>query len=329
MATLLADGRVLVTGGSDYYFWGGGPDTAELYDPVTDTWSLAGTMHSPRDLHTSTLLPDGRVLVAGGINEVPLRSAELYDPATGSWTSTGDLITPRVIHTATLLPQRQSAGHGGGRPDYPWNHGDGQDKAELYDPATGQWSPTDSMAAPRAGHTATRLPNGKVLAAGGFNDGETVNSAELYDSFTGHWSSTGSLIAGREGHTATLLTNAMVLVAGGNSKSGYRTAAELYDTGLEVSLLTLNSTRYCIGDSWNLRVSSWPNSLIQLSGTSNGNPWEVPDWGKTDTNGTFSETGTFVAGAEGNHSVRVDVGGRVSNAVSFDVSRCQLQLAVN
>src|SRR5947207_535003 len=89
VATLLADGRVLVTGGSS-----SGREflnTAELYDPATDVWSRAGTMNSPRELHTATLLPGGKVLVFGGLgglgggfNGFPLRSAELYDPATGS-----------------------------------------------------------------------------------------------------------------------------------------------------------------------------------------------------------------------------------------------------
>ena len=62
-ASLLSDGRVLVTGGSESGYFGGGPKTAELYDPITDSWSPAGTMNSPRDLPTATLLPDGKVLV--------------------------------------------------------------------------------------------------------------------------------------------------------------------------------------------------------------------------------------------------------------------------
>src|SRR6185295_12933619 len=124
-ATLLADGRVLVTGGSTDGLFGGGPNTAELYDPARDVWSPAGTMNSPRDLSTATLLPDGRVLVTGGINGVPLRSAELYDPVTGTWTATGDLITARVVHTATLLHNGKVLVAGGGRDDYPYNHGDG------------------------------------------------------------------------------------------------------------------------------------------------------------------------------------------------------------
>jgi hypothetical protein len=79
-----------------------------------------------------------------------------------------------------------------------------------------------------------------------------------------------------------------------------------------------------------LRVSSpAPNAWIRLAGTSNGNLWGIRDWGKTDANGNFSETGTFAAGTEGTHSLRVDIGGIYSNPVSFEVSPCQIQLALD
>src|SRR5437660_3646931 len=89
---------------------------------------------------------------------------------------------------------------------------------------------TGSLSTKRDYHTATLLPNGKVLVAGGRNNGVLLASAELYDPASGTWSATGSLSAGRYHHTATLLPNGKVLVAGGFAYGGYSASAELYDT---------------------------------------------------------------------------------------------------
>jgi N-acetylneuraminic acid mutarotase len=104
----LADGRVMAVGGDGP----GDPvlDSAEIYDPHAGTWSETGSLANARDLMTSTLLADGRVLVAAGFvgseaagyTSVP--PTELWDPATGTWAFAGDLPTPRVLTTATLLP---------------------------------------------------------------------------------------------------------------------------------------------------------------------------------------------------------------------------------
>ena len=102
----------------------------------------------------------------------------------------------------------------------------------LVQPCAGQsgtWTETGSLATARYSHTATLLPNGKVLVAGGLNSSGSLASAELYDPASGTWTATGSLATARSSHTATLLPNGKVLVAGGLDGSGSLASAELYD----------------------------------------------------------------------------------------------------
>ncbi|MEY2510588.1 MAG: hypothetical protein QOE26_1351 [Verrucomicrobiota bacterium] len=236
-ATLLPTGKVLAAGG-DHFAPPGGPDQkpSELYDPATGTWTATGPLNQERFQHTATLLLNGDVLVAGGfvrgtIYPNALGSAELYNPSSGAWTPTGSL-SATGEHTATLLPNGKVLVAGGHA-----FSGQGLDlhtnAAALYDPASGTWSATGSMADRRARHTATLLPNGKVLVAGGYdwNSSSTRASAELYDPATGTWTPTGNLTQPRSDHTATLLHGGKVLVTGGNSVSTSTPAqsAELYD----------------------------------------------------------------------------------------------------
>jgi N-acetylneuraminic acid mutarotase len=123
-----------------------------------------GALNTGRAYHTATLLPNGKVLVAGGENPsspgIYLSSAELYDPTAGTWTTTGSLATSRAHHTATLLPNGKVLVAGGYNFSYPAS-------AELYDPATGKWTTSGALKTARDLHTATLLPNGQVLVAGG------------------------------------------------------------------------------------------------------------------------------------------------------------------
>jgi N-acetylneuraminic acid mutarotase len=188
-------------------------------------FEYTGNLGTARFSHTATLLPNGKVLVAGGrgTNSDVLASAELYDPASGSWTITGSLATGRSGHSATLLSDGKVLVTGG------YNGSSILPSAELYDATSGTWTTTGSLGAARSDHTATLLPNGKVLVAGGYLNGD-IASAELYDPTSGTWMTIGSLATARDAHTATLLPNGEVLVAGGyNDNNGYLASAELYD----------------------------------------------------------------------------------------------------
>jgi len=228
-ATLLPNGKVLVTGGGDQGggqlpFYGNGSITAELYDPGTGIFASTGIMATARLGHTATLLSNGKILISGGVPtslSQPTVAAEIYDPGTGTFTPTGNMATARAGHTATLL-QGGKVLITGGYTDFTNGEFHASSTAEIYDPATGLFSATGPAGVARYAHTATLLPNGMVLVAGG-----TDSSAELYDSFTGSFSSTGGMEIGRWGHTATLLQNGTVLVAGGGYFPVLATA-ELY-----------------------------------------------------------------------------------------------------
>ena len=213
---------------------------------ANSAWNNTGNLNAARRNHTATLLPNGKVLVAGGDNgfdDHVLKSAELYDPATGKWSVTGSLNIPRLIHTATLLPNGTVLVAGG------WNDLDGAlNSAEIYDPSTGTWSITANLSTVLFWHTATLLQNDKVLVVGGADENLPLKSAELYDPAAGTWTVTGSLTAARYGHTATPLENGKVLIAGGSDDGDLASAlasAELYDpeTGTWSITANLKSTR--------------------------------------------------------------------------------------
>jgi len=190
--------------------------------PVPASWTAIEAATG----QTATALLDGRVLLAGGGND--LASAELYDPSTGSWTATGKMSEARSTYTATLLPNGKvlvAGGNSGAVGDGPTP---GLASAELYDPGTGTWSPTGSMGEPRCSPTATLLGTGKVLVAGGNNcvGYDALATAELYDPGSGTWSPAADMVEVRSGHTATLLLTGIVLVAGSGRDPA---SAELYD----------------------------------------------------------------------------------------------------
>ena len=189
-----------------------------------------GAMSTAREMHSATLLLDGRVLVAGGVNKTNwVSSVEIYDPATGAWARTNSLSLARHASQATLLPNSKVLVTGG----YNYYFGGPVATADLYDPASGTWT-ASAMSTPRSGFTATLLRNGQVLVTGGAydNNDHHTNSAELYNPTNGTWKVTASMSVARTGHTASLLANGQVLVAGGYDYSAGQqilSSAELYN----------------------------------------------------------------------------------------------------
>lgn len=246
-ATLLPNGNVLIAGGSGE----SEPDTcgsgavvsAEVYNPTSQLFSLTGNMTTPRMCATATLLPSGEVLIVGGSDgggydgAESLGTAELYDPAAGVFTATGSLNTARRNHTATLLPNGEVLIVGGvndsGTTPQTWSV-QTLSTAELYNPTTGTFAvTTENLITARYNHTATLLPNGMVLIAGGdtVNSVATTAAAELFDPAQGTFTSTGNLVTARASQTATFLANGQVLLAGGteNPVVVMMNSAELYD----------------------------------------------------------------------------------------------------
>jgi len=220
IAARLADGRVLVAGGSEF-----NAASAELYDPATGAWTVTGSMATPRNQGFGILLADGRILAAGGGNDGGKASAELFDPATGIWASTGSLPAVRAGPLGiTRLPDGRVLVDGG--------FADDKTSAEIYDPTTGTWTATGRMTTGRGDEqSAILMRDGRVLVCGGH-----PSSCDTYDATAGRFTPTGPLKAA---YTDLLVLNqladgSVLLVAGGGSgasATGFATA-ELFDPAM-------------------------------------------------------------------------------------------------
>ncbi len=226
-ATLLNDGRVLRVG------WiGTSPamPSAELYDPAADTSSpVANSENWPTQFAAppETALPDGRVLLRYYEDW-----AEIYDPNAGTFSVIKGLRPIEIPPQAALLLNGEVLLTGGSDSGFPAN----VNRASLFDPVTERFGDTGIMASARDSHTATLLPDGKVLVAGGSQDQNAASpalpSAELYDPAAGRFSTTGNMTTARADHTATLLNNGQVLITGGTalrySSTSAVSSAEIY-----------------------------------------------------------------------------------------------------
>jgi hypothetical protein len=198
---------------------------------ISATFTPTGNMITARAEHTATLLPNGKVLIAGGVGDdlfQALASAELYDPSTRTFAPTGSMITPRYAHSATLLADGRILIAGGTQNV---NRGTSVFTAEIYDPSTGAFTATGSLTSNGGqlyappGNVTALLPDGRVFVA-------AANSAEIYDPHSGTFTATGPYVdPGFVDATVTLLTNGKVLVTGvtGCPMSCSNAESELFD----------------------------------------------------------------------------------------------------
>ena len=219
-AALLEDGRVLLAGGFNR---DEGPLTsAEIFDPASGEFTATGSLALPRSEPKAVVrLLDGRVLIAGGSNEDgPIGTAEIYDPSTGTFSNTtGDLVHPIEDHALALLDDGRVlvvGGSDGGQTGFPIYFAD----AELFDPATGLFTSTGSLEFPREFTTASRLPDGRILVAGGLRTAGgpgfgVVAETEIYDPATGEFTRSEDLPVPLDEPAAVVLDDERVLLLGG------------------------------------------------------------------------------------------------------------------
>ena len=221
-------------------------------------------------------------------------------PDLSGFSGTGSLLTARYSHTATLLPNgKVLAATGADATNTRLT------SAELYDPATENWTATGSAAVSFT--TATLLANGKVLVLGGAS-----GSAQLYDPTTENWSATGSLTPTRLLHTATLLPSGKVVVAGGEDGAGIAMAtAALYDpaTGSWSTTGRLATARY------SHTATLLPSGKVLVAG---GYSYIPPPFGSNEVldsaelydpaSGTWSTTGSLVTARSSHTATLLQIG---------------------
>jgi Galactose oxidase, central domain len=223
-ATLLPNGKVLIAGGASGFPPGVGVASTELYDPTTNKIVAGPPMNVGRLNATATLLPDGKVLIAGGgWNQ---NSTDLYDAYANSFAPAAfqpALDAAYSSATATLLPDGKVLIAGGS------GQSDALNSTELYDPATNMFKPGPAMNAARSQAAATLLPNGKVLIAGGLTLEGTLNSTELYDPVMNTFGASEPMNAAHDDPAIVVLPNSQVLITGGfGSGSAPLSTTDLY-----------------------------------------------------------------------------------------------------
>ena len=254
--------RVLVAGGGPANLLAPvSSQSTEVYWPFLRSFQTGPTMSVARTAHRSIRLPNGLVLITGGIESsgAGTASCDLYDPDTNTIFPTGSMTTPRIAHGLILLPDGRVLATGG-LTDYTDATNNlaarlntVQDTAEIYDPATGTWTPVAAtMDQPRIGHSQTYLSNGTILIAGGIIGGQNggiwgstqipivTRSCEVFDPVTETFDgSVGLLNQRRAFHGASNLGNGDVLVTGG-----------LIDDNINGDTVTLNTCERFNGSTW-------------------------------------------------------------------------------
>src|SRR3954451_11250777 len=276
---VLTDGRVLVVGLGD------GLIGALIYDPASAKYGDPTRDEVLRHLPTMTTLANNLVLLTGGTfagGEAPSDTAVLFDPVSSTFATTSRLTVPRAGHTATLLDDGRVL-IAGGRHSEPGSRSGsavqgGIDSAEIYDPATGGFAPTSPMVHARAGHTATRLQDGRVLIAGGYlltqsgDVGAPSADAEVFDPTTGTFAPAGRMITARGDHSATLLADGRVLIAGGGDGSpGYGEAPHVFSNAevFDPKTSTFSTVGSLVTERANHTATLLPDGRVLVAGGRN------------------------------------------------------------
>jgi hypothetical protein len=303
-AARLADGRVLVAGGSASGTW---LASAEIYDPATGSWSPTGSMTFPRIKSIVLALPDGRALVTGGyVNGASIASTEVFDPATGLFTLVGAATTERESPAAAVLADGRVLLAGG------WRSNVYLASAELWNPASGLWSPTGSLPEARSGAAATLLPDGSVLVAGGLgNNGNTVfATAQKYDPATGLFTATGSLNESRYDHKALSLADGSVIALAGfgatNSIERYNPATGSWQVVASSSDGHQSGTATLLGNG----------KVLLAGGGASNETAELYDPAVCPASVSVSPANATFGGASGSGSITVTMAGNCPRVVS-------------
>ena len=220
----------------------------------------------------------------------------------------------RFGHSATLLPDGRGPLVGGRRRDYPTTAVTAT--AEVYAPWTDTFTLVNSMATPRTGHTATLLPSGFVLLAGGFDGNVYQRRADLFDPVsTNRFSATGTFGLGRAGAEAVLMGDGQVLIAGGQDGTTFHTQSEVYhpadppyetagfEAGIPLQIARLAHTTTRLPDGRVLVTGGESSAGTPLSSA------EVCD----PVAGTCALLGTSMAVARARHTATLLPNGKVLN----------------
>jgi len=311
-ATLLSNGKVLVTGGCTSNPCGTYTGVSELYDPTLNTWSTTGSLNTARFLHTAVLLKTGKVLVVGGAYGTTT-SCELYSPSTGTWSNAASNIAARYENTITLLSDGKVLVTGGASGRFPLH------SAEIYDPTANTWTSTGSMTIGRYGHTAALLGDGTVVVAAGFGQSIScgkactgyvpTNKVDIFNETTGTFTAASGLSHALAYHSMTLLSNGRAMENGGIATTATccvvtNTASYYTPLSLTFSASSLNFGLIQIGSSsapQSVTVTNVGSHAVSFTSiASSGNYTQSNTCGTSLTAGTSCTiTITFTPTAQG------------------------------
>ncbi|MHB2156512.1 Kelch repeat-containing protein [Calditrichota bacterium GD2] len=271
-SVLMADGNILVSGGSGYYDM---LNSCEIYDYKNDEWHLTTPMNSKRYLHRLVLLPNNKILAIGGWKN---SSCEIFDPETETWKYTDSLKDKHWdAYTVTELQDGKVLICGGYYLTFDGNPSVQLNSCEIYDYKTEKWTYAAPMHYKRSGHSATLLKNGKVLVVGGSTDNAfELNKCEIYDPEENRWIEIDSLKIARDTHNAILLQNGKVLISGGLNyhRSGlpWLSNCEIYDFS---SNEWINANSMIFARNSHLAFQIDNTNILFFGGSMGSNTWEI------------------------------------------------------